>query len=93
MTKRTLLEHSFLAAEVENIKEIIPWCEKRASFVHSSAAEFIFWIPMFDGYKRLIKEVYGENIPELIEKKIIESVHLQAGEKDPGYLLIAFIEE
>lgn len=90
MKERQLIEVSI--HQGEETSECIEWCQDNATFLHNEEDEFMFWIPPFDSEMDVIlRTIYGTDIPETIQNKLIEAINFRAGQEDGGYLLIAFI--
>ena len=89
--ERPFLEVELQVKDQKDSKDIISWCEEKCTFTHMDEAEFIFWIPQFEGYQKALPLCFP-NTPEIIEQVLIQAIHKRIGKKDPGYVLIRFVE-
>jgi hypothetical protein len=90
-TERPCLEYCITNDATEETSALIEWCDNHAIGGHNHQDEFYFWIPPLDGHKKYIKQVYGDEIPQVIENILLAAVQKQAEKPDQGTLFIVFV--
>ena len=82
------LDELFKVIGVEDKSKIEKWMRENATFVHSNASEYLFWMPDdLEAYEENFKDSPAM-LKDILYAAFSNAVSMSETTEDPGYLLI-----
>ena len=87
--KRNLIEINFQKEDIE--EDVINWCENNSNYKYNelSTLEYIFYLPQLTAINDYLTCF---NPPDIIKEVFKQAIFENAGQDDPGFILIYFID-